>query len=194
MTGRRQCLGNPSATAAPGHGGAYGGRFSRGRTSAVTRAAVSVVWAHVTASGDRHAALQPVYDAVIDRWGELGGRRRSWSRPPWAYGGQPTASPPLARRLRRSVRRVSTLTIEVRSRCTAGRVGLESAAPSGHPLAVHTRPILDLRDFASGTSVTEGSLRTHPERLPDSAEGCVRTSFVTMLSAAVQPSRLHRRA
>jgi putative transposase len=28
-------------------------------------------WAHVSASGDRHAALQPVYDAVIDRWGEL---------------------------------------------------------------------------------------------------------------------------
>ena len=28
-------------------------------------------WAHVSASGDRHAALQPVYDAVQDRWGEL---------------------------------------------------------------------------------------------------------------------------
>ena len=28
-------------------------------------------WAHVSATGDRHAALQPVYDAVVDRWGEL---------------------------------------------------------------------------------------------------------------------------
>ena len=28
-------------------------------------------WAHVSASGDRHAALQPVYDAVVERWGEL---------------------------------------------------------------------------------------------------------------------------
>jgi putative transposase len=28
-------------------------------------------WAHVAKVGDRHAALQPVYDAVIDRWGTL---------------------------------------------------------------------------------------------------------------------------
>jgi transposase InsO family protein len=28
-------------------------------------------WAHVAKIGDRHAALQPVYDAVIDRWGTL---------------------------------------------------------------------------------------------------------------------------
>ena len=28
--------------------------------------------AHVSATGDRHAALHPVYDAVLDRWGELG--------------------------------------------------------------------------------------------------------------------------
>ncbi len=28
-------------------------------------------WAHVSASGDRHAALQPVYDAALDGWGEL---------------------------------------------------------------------------------------------------------------------------
>jgi putative transposase len=29
-------------------------------------------WAHVAKTGDRFAALQPVYDAVIDRWGRLG--------------------------------------------------------------------------------------------------------------------------
>jgi putative transposase len=29
-------------------------------------------WAHVAKTGDRFAALQPVYDAVIDRWGALG--------------------------------------------------------------------------------------------------------------------------
>jgi putative transposase len=29
-------------------------------------------WAHVAKVGDRFAALQPVYDAVIDRWGALG--------------------------------------------------------------------------------------------------------------------------
>jgi transposase InsO family protein len=29
-------------------------------------------WAHVAKIGDRFAALQPVYDAVIDRWGALG--------------------------------------------------------------------------------------------------------------------------
>ena len=28
-------------------------------------------WAHVARIGDRFAALQPVYDAVIDRWGRL---------------------------------------------------------------------------------------------------------------------------
>ena len=28
-------------------------------------------WAHVAKTGDRFAALQPVYDAVIDRWGHL---------------------------------------------------------------------------------------------------------------------------
>ena len=28
-------------------------------------------WAHVAKVGDRFAALQPVYDAVIDRWGHL---------------------------------------------------------------------------------------------------------------------------
>jgi putative transposase len=28
-------------------------------------------WAHVAKIGDRFAALQPVYDAVIDRWGQL---------------------------------------------------------------------------------------------------------------------------
>jgi putative transposase len=28
-------------------------------------------WAHVAKTGDRFAALQPVYDAVIDRWGRL---------------------------------------------------------------------------------------------------------------------------
>jgi putative transposase len=30
-------------------------------------------WAHVAKIGDRFAALQPVYDAVIDRWGRLEG-------------------------------------------------------------------------------------------------------------------------
>jgi putative transposase len=29
-------------------------------------------WAHVAKVGDRFAALQPVYDAVVDRWGALG--------------------------------------------------------------------------------------------------------------------------
>jgi putative transposase len=29
-------------------------------------------WVHVAKIGDRFAALQPVYDAVIDRWGQLG--------------------------------------------------------------------------------------------------------------------------
>jgi putative transposase len=29
-------------------------------------------WAHVAKVGDRFAALQPVYDAVTDRWGRLG--------------------------------------------------------------------------------------------------------------------------
>lgn len=29
-------------------------------------------WGHVAKVGDRHAALQPVYDAVVDRWGALG--------------------------------------------------------------------------------------------------------------------------
>jgi putative transposase len=29
-------------------------------------------WAHVAKVGDRFAALQPVYDAVTDRWGQLG--------------------------------------------------------------------------------------------------------------------------
>jgi putative transposase len=28
-------------------------------------------WAHVAKTGDRFAALQPVYDAVVDRWGRL---------------------------------------------------------------------------------------------------------------------------
>ena len=28
-------------------------------------------WAHLAKTGDRFAALQPVYDAVIDRWGRL---------------------------------------------------------------------------------------------------------------------------
>jgi putative transposase len=28
-------------------------------------------WAHVAKVGDRFAALQPVYDAVVDRWGRL---------------------------------------------------------------------------------------------------------------------------
>jgi putative transposase len=28
-------------------------------------------WAHVAKTGDRFAALQPVYDAVLDRWGRL---------------------------------------------------------------------------------------------------------------------------
>jgi putative transposase len=28
-------------------------------------------WAHVAKIGDRFAALQPVYDAVVDRWGHL---------------------------------------------------------------------------------------------------------------------------
>jgi hypothetical protein len=28
-------------------------------------------WAHVAETGDRFAALQPVYDAVTDRWGRL---------------------------------------------------------------------------------------------------------------------------
>ncbi|HEX7267612.1 MAG TPA: hypothetical protein VF256_09330, partial [Streptosporangiaceae bacterium] len=28
-------------------------------------------WTHVAKVGDRFAALQPVYDAVIDRWGRL---------------------------------------------------------------------------------------------------------------------------
>jgi putative transposase len=31
----------------------------------------SEAWAHVAKIGDRFAALQPVYDAVIDRWGQL---------------------------------------------------------------------------------------------------------------------------
>ena len=42
-------------------------------------------WAHVAKVGDRHAALQPVYDAVVDRWGALGpdvarglGLRHDW--------------------------------------------------------------------------------------------------------------------
>ena len=29
-------------------------------------------WAHVAKVGDRFAALQPLYDAVTDRWGQLG--------------------------------------------------------------------------------------------------------------------------
>jgi hypothetical protein len=29
-------------------------------------------WTHVAEIGDRFAALQPVDDAVIDRWGRLG--------------------------------------------------------------------------------------------------------------------------
>jgi hypothetical protein len=29
-------------------------------------------WAHLAKVGDRFAALQPIYDAVIDRWGQLG--------------------------------------------------------------------------------------------------------------------------
>jgi putative transposase len=29
-------------------------------------------WAHVVKLGDRFAALEPVYDAVVDRWGQLG--------------------------------------------------------------------------------------------------------------------------
>jgi putative transposase len=28
-------------------------------------------WAHVAKTGDRFAALQPVYDAIVDRWGRL---------------------------------------------------------------------------------------------------------------------------
>jgi transposase InsO family protein len=28
-------------------------------------------WAHVAKVGDRYAALQPIYDAVVDRWGHL---------------------------------------------------------------------------------------------------------------------------
>ena len=30
-------------------------------------------WAQVAKIGDRFAALQPVYDAVVDRWGRLEG-------------------------------------------------------------------------------------------------------------------------
>jgi len=37
-------------------------------------------WAHVAKVGDRFAALQPVYDAVIDRWGHLDADiARAWS-------------------------------------------------------------------------------------------------------------------
>jgi putative transposase len=32
----------------------------------------AAAWAHVAKVGDRFAARQPVYDAVIDRWGQLG--------------------------------------------------------------------------------------------------------------------------
>ena len=42
-------------------------------------------WAHLAKVGDRHAGLQPVYDAVVDRWGGLGlnvarglGHRHDW--------------------------------------------------------------------------------------------------------------------
>jgi putative transposase len=28
-------------------------------------------WTHVAKGGDRFAALQPVYDAIVDRWGRL---------------------------------------------------------------------------------------------------------------------------
>jgi HTH-like domain len=65
-------------------------------------------WAHVAKVGDRFAALQPVYDAVIDRWGRLDAdiaaacscattgdpriaRATSWARSPgWA---SPTTPP-----------------------------------------------------------------------------------------------------
>ena len=33
-------------------------------------------WAHVAKTGDRFAALQLIYDAVVDRWGLLGHGRR----------------------------------------------------------------------------------------------------------------------
>jgi putative transposase len=32
----------------------------------------AAAWAHVVKLGDRFAALEPVYDAVVDRWGQLG--------------------------------------------------------------------------------------------------------------------------
>jgi hypothetical protein len=35
-------------------------------------------WAHVAKVGDRFAALQPVYDAVIDRWGRRDAGPGSW--------------------------------------------------------------------------------------------------------------------
>jgi putative transposase len=38
---------------------------------AVVDHSTAEVWAHVAKVGDRFAALQPVYDAVIDRWGRL---------------------------------------------------------------------------------------------------------------------------
>jgi len=76
-------------------------------------------WAHVAKVGDRFAALQPVYDAVIDRWGRLDAdiarglqlrhdwgpntvRATSWARSPgWAspttrrswVSRRPTAAP-----------------------------------------------------------------------------------------------------
>jgi putative transposase len=63
-------------------------------------------WAHVAKIGDRFAALQPVYDAVIDRWGRLGADvarglelRHDWGRSTarptsparWPGSGSPTA-------------------------------------------------------------------------------------------------------
>jgi putative transposase len=63
-------------------------------------------WAHVAKVGDRFAALQPVYDAVTDRWGRLGPDvarglelRHDWGRSTarpisparWPGSGSPTA-------------------------------------------------------------------------------------------------------
>ena len=58
-------------------------------------------WAHVAKVGDRFAALQPVYDAVVDRWGRLDAdiarglqlRRiaRATSPARWPGWGSPTA-------------------------------------------------------------------------------------------------------
>jgi hypothetical protein len=65
-------------------------RLSRAGVFACIDHYTAEAWAHVAKIGDRFAALQPVYDAVVDRWGPA--RSRCRPRP----GAPPRLGPPVS--------------------------------------------------------------------------------------------------